>query len=313
MRVHEITARAQRVWVGHSLRQAQGRLCPTNADSKIPQAGNFRSRILPAICAALLALAPYAAAQRTAHAVAPHPAIPHFNSPAGSFAFGRAAYASRFRRSSPYTSLPFPFFTDFFNPDDIYSSGYPVASQPPVILLQAARALAGPADYLGRTDSDRTENDREPAIPQPLVIELQNGRYVRVNSTPSNGEALPLALAPDRALSEQPQPSKSTSSHSTRLASSNITPQPPTIAGIPPQHDLQPALLVFRDGHSEEVRDYTIADGTLYARGDYYTDGYWTKKIDLSTLNVAQTLEANTKRDVKFVLPSSPNEVITRP
>ena len=302
MRVQEITAKARLVWVGHS--------CPTNADSKIAQTGNSRRRILPAICAALLALAPHTTAQRTAHAVASHPAIPHFNSPAGSFAFGRTAYASRFRRSSPYASLPFPFFTDFFDPEDIYSTGYPVTSEPPAILLQAARA----ADYLGRTDNDRTENGREPAIPQPLVIELQNGRYVRVNSTPSNGEALPLALASDRAPSDQPQPSKSTRSHSTRFASSNVTPQPPTIAAAsPPQHDLPPALLIFRDGHSEEVRDYTIADGILYARGDYYTDGYWTKKIELSTLNVVETLQANTKRNVKFVLPTSPNEVITRP
>ena len=187
----------------------------------------------------------------------------------GGFAFGQAAYASRFQRFFPYTSLPFPFFGDSFNPDDIYSTGYPVASQPPVILLQAAS---------GRAGSPATT---EPAIPQPLLIELQNGRYVRVNSAAADGDALPLALAPDRA------------------------PSPP--------HDLPPALLIFRDGHSEEVRDYTIANGILYARGDYYTDGYWTKKIALSALNVAQTLEANTTRSVKFVLPASPNEVITRP
>ena len=77
--------------------------------------------------------------------------------------------------------------------------------------------------------------------------------------------------------------------------------------------ELAPVLLVFRDGHSEEVRDYTIAEGILYATGNYYTDGYWNKKIALSTLNVAQTLEANATRNVKFVLPESSNEVITRP
>ena len=76
---------------------------------------------------------------------------------------------------------------------------------------------------------------------------------------------------------------------------------------------LPAAILIFRDGHSEEVRDYTIADGMLYARGDYYTDGYWNKKIDLATLNVAETMQANASRSVKFTLPSSPNEVITRP
>ena len=113
------------------------------------------------------------------------------------------------------------------------------------------------------------------------MIELQNGHYVRVSSTPANGE--PLSLASDKK------------------------PAQPSTAALPP------ALLVFRDGHTEEVRDYTIADGILYARGDYYTDGYWNKKISLSTLNVPQTLEANATRKVKFVLPTSPNEVITRP
>jgi hypothetical protein len=264
MPIQEIPASARIVWVGHS--------CPTNADSKITQAGNSRRRILPTICAALLALSPYATAQRTAHATAPHPAV-HSNVPARSFS-GRAAFASRFRRSSPYTSLPFPFFADSFNPDDVYSTGYPVASQPPLILLQAARAVAAPTDYAAT----------EPAIPQPLVIELHNGRYVRVSSTPSNGEALEVTLAPT-----------------------------PAIATPTPSHELPPALLLFRDGHSEEVRDYTIADGILYARGDYYTDGYWNKKIEITSLNVPQTLEANAQRNVKFVLPASPNEVITRP
>jgi hypothetical protein len=251
----------------------RGRPRPRNAGTETTQAGNFRRCLVLIIATPLLALIPSANAQRgaPAHAAAPHQAIAHLNVPAGSFS-GRTAYAFRFRRSSPYTSLPFPFFTDSFNPDDIYSTGYPVASQPPLILLQAARTLASPAEYASN----------EPSIPQPLVIELQNGRYVRVNRTPANGEPLNIAPAP-------------------------------AIATPPPVHDLPPALLLFRDGHSEEVRDYTIADGTLYARGNYYTDGYWTKKIALSTLNVTETLEANTKRNVKFVLPKFPNEVITRP
>jgi hypothetical protein len=261
MRLPKITPPAQLVWGGHS--------CPPTAGGKMTQAGNVRRRIVLAISTSLLALAPCATAQRAARAAAPSP-IPHFNSPTGSFAFSQTVYASRFRRSYAYTSLPFPFFGDSFNPDDIYSTGYPVVSQPPIFLLQAARTLAIPPDYA----------DAQPSTPQPLVIEFQNGHYVRVSSTPANGDA----LAPARAIA---------------------TPSP--------AHDLPPALLIFRDGHSEEVRDYAIADGVLYARGDYYTDGYWNKKIALSTLNVPQTLEANAQRNVKFVLPKSPNEVITRP
>src|ERR1039458_7526855 len=58
---------------------------------------------------------------------------------------------------------------------------------------------------------------------------------------------------------------------------------------------------------------FQIARRQFFARGDYYTDGYWNKKIDLATLSVAETMQANANRSVKFVLPSSPNEVITRP
>jgi hypothetical protein len=241
-------------------------------------------------------LTPLASAQRTgpAHAAATHP---HFNSPTASFALGRTAHSSGFRRSSPYTSLPFPLLGDSFLLDDLYSTGYPVASQPPVFLLQPARATS--ADYPGPPD-----NNREPPSAQPLMIELQNGRYVRVSSTPADDEALPLTLSPD------PQPTKRAS------RSSNIpaaTTQAPAIAAASPAHDLPPAILIFRDGHTEEVRDYTIADAILYARGDYYTDGYWKKKIAISTLNVARTVEANAARNVNFALPTSPNEVITRP
>jgi hypothetical protein len=110
------------------------------------------------------------------------------------------------------------------------------------------------------------------------MIERQNGRYVRVSSTAAKGEGL---------LDNDKKPS--------------------------PTPTLPPALLIFRDGHSEEVRDYAIADGILYARGDYYADGYWNKKIAISTLNLPQTFQANTSRNVKFVLPTSANEVITRP
>jgi hypothetical protein len=216
----------------------------------------------------LTILAPWAAAQRTA---------PRFTSPTTNSRFGQNLYSSR--RSSPYTpytSLPFPFSADFFNPADIYSTGYPVASQPPLILLQAASALTPSSDY-------RSHPINEPATKtQPLMIELQNGRYVRIASTPANGEPLPLTI--------------------------DKKPAPASAAPAPP-----PAVLVFRDGHTEEVRDYAIADGVLYARGNYYTDGYWNKKISISALNVTETMQANTTRNVKFVLPTSPNEVITRP
>src|SRR5580658_4620660 len=278
---------AQPVWGGHS--------CPPTACGKVIQAGNS-CRFLLTICAVLTTLVPAAQAQRAApaaHTAAPHQSIPNFN--AGSFAFSRAQYASRFRRSYAYSSLPFPFFGDSFNPDDIYSTGYPVASQPPPFLMEAMRQLAGPATTsMGQAMS--TPANHQSSSTDPLMIELQNGRYVRVNRAAVDGEALPLMLEPNRS------PTKAAPIKSAQ----------PMITTSPSQ-PLTPAVLIFHDGHTEEVRDYTIADGILYARGDYYTDGYWNKKIDLATLSVGQTLQANADRNVKFVLPSAPNEVITRP
>jgi hypothetical protein len=265
------------VWRGHS--------CPRNVYRKSVFAGNWLLLI-----SAALAITPYGAAQR---ASAPaHSAARRSHSPGINSSGARNAHSS-FRRSSPllspFGSLPFPFFGDSFNPDDIYSTGYPVASQPPPFLMEAVRQMAGSGPAaMGQAMSAPTTH--QPSSTDPLMIELQNGRYVRINNAAINGDAEPLNLTPN-----YPQ---STSGHT-----------PVTIAA---SQSLPSAVLIFRDGHSEEVRDYTIADGILYARGDYYTDGYWSKKIDLASLNVPQTLQANNERNVKFILPSSPNEVITR-
>jgi hypothetical protein len=170
-----------------------------------------------------------------------------------------------------------------FDTNDIYSTGYPVASDPPEspgaqsLSLRSLQGQGGDFDPLGIAPRPNAAS----ASSQPLLIELQNGRYVRVNSPAIDGEALPLKPDSSRA---------------------------PTTSA----RESATVLLIFRDGHTEKVRDYTIANGILYAHGDFYTDGYWNKKIDLSTLDLPQTQQANAKRNVNFILPSYPNEVITR-
>jgi hypothetical protein len=213
-----------------------------------------------------------------------------------SFNRGRNAYSGRYRQPFGYASLPFPFLDDSFSLDDLYSSGYPVASAPPPeFLLQAARSLPGSEGF-----ANQIANNRSTSTTEPLMIELQSGRYVRVSTTAIDGEAHELSSAPAPARAESGQ-----------ARSQQVSAAPSAPASTP--RNLPPAVLVFRDGHSEEVRDYTIADGVIYARGDFYVDGYWNKKIDIATLNVAETLQANESRGAKFVLPSAPNEVVTRP
>jgi hypothetical protein len=274
----------------------RGRPRPRTANSKPARSWN---NLLCGFCLLLALLTP-CLAQRGGAAGGHSSGLGH----APSHLSGRSSAFLRgadFRRSlySPYSSLPFPFFGDAFDPGDLYSTGYPVASQPPPYVLQAASQMAASgASFMPSNQSDA----RPPS--QPLLIELQNGRYVSVSTTPIDGEARDLT-AP-----QNPPPPASARNFNRLMAANSAAPE---IAPSSPPPPLPPVTLFFRDGHSEEVRDYTIANGILYAAGDYYTDGYWNKKIDLSTVDLTRTLQANAARDVKFILPASPNEVITRP
>ena len=189
-----------------------------------------------------------------------------------------------FNRAGNARSLAYPLaFSDGLYSDYFSSTGYPVASQPPIIILQAAPAPATAAVDIS-------------APPQSLMIELQGDRYVRVSGEDSSGAAMiePAAIDQTRA----PRPAR------------KLSEAPPH---SPPPQETAPAVLVFRDGHREEVSNYTIADGILYARADYYTDGSWNRKIELSSLNLPETVQSNQSRGIKFQLPGAPNEIILGP
>ena len=206
-----------------------------------------------ALITLLAVAAPFAGAQRFA---APR-AVPRF---------GPAGHARSFFYPLVYGD---PFFSDYL------STGYPVASQPPVIVLQAPPVAAAPA---------------HPAPPiEPLMIELQGDRYVRVSGPENEGGA---------TIDRIPEPPANVQAGPARKPAASLD---------------QRSLLIFRDGHREEVSDYTIADGVLYTHANLYTDGSWTRPIPLSSLNLPETIALNQSRAVAFRIPSSPNEVIIRP
>jgi hypothetical protein len=111
----------------------------------------------------------------------------------------------------------------------------------------------------------------------PLTIELQGDRYVRR----AEGQS---SLREDNKPGAEPA-----------AAARADAPRP---------------ILVYGDGRREEIPDYAIADGVIYFHGNYYQNGYWTKHIPLSALDLPATLQANQQRGVKFLLPSAPNVVI---
>lgn len=163
---------------------------------------------------------------------------------------------------------------------DDFGSSY--AEAPPVIVVQTPPA-------------QQNFVEREEAKPAaPLLIELQGDRYVRRTD---NGDGTnPAASQRDRVAEAKPAAGTIVRSGST-----------------PPHIELPPTLFVFRDGHREESSDYSIVTGAIYARGQYWTNGYWSKQISLSQLDLPATFKANQERGVPFRLPNAPNEVVTRP
>jgi hypothetical protein len=115
-------------------------------------------------------------------------------------------------------------------------------------------------------------------VPDPLLLELRGDQWVRVESFTSS------------------VPSKSSMVVS------------PVVAGVS-----APAVLVYRDGHREELNSYSIIGPVIYAKGDYWSSGNWTRKIQIADLDLPSTFKQNQDRGVKFELPSGPNEVMIRP
>jgi hypothetical protein len=115
-------------------------------------------------------------------------------------------------------------------------------------------------------------------LPDPLLLELRGSKWVRV--TDFGGTSGPASTAAQRSAVPKETP---------------------------------PAVLVYRDGHTEYVSSYSIIGPTIYTTADDETNGSWTRKIQVADLDIPATLKQNQQRGVKFDLPSGPNEVVIRP
>jgi hypothetical protein len=131
-----------------------------------------------------------------------------------------------------------------------------------------------------------------------LLIEWQGDRYVRFGGTEETRE---------RGTSTHPDYAEPTI---TKLPTKPAMSATQKERSESPGGELPLAVLVYRDGHREEIPDYAIADGMIYVRGNNWQNGYWTKRIPLSALDALATMQANQQRGVKFMLPSAPNVVI---
>jgi hypothetical protein len=129
---------------------------------------------------------------------------------------------------------------------------------------------------------------------EPLLLEIHDGQWVRV-PTGSEMQAIPQSTKPDSAKASSPSP--------------GFVELP---VAAPPLPALPPAVIVFRDGHTEEVARYMIQGDVLFTNADYWSTGSWTRKIPLTEVDIPASLKLNKDRGTKFNLPSGPNEVVIR-
>jgi hypothetical protein len=169
-----------------------------------------------------------------------------------------------------------------------------------------------PDDYLGYDYDEESDRPQSPPVqvvvappaPPPvpaagppvesLLLEYRDGQWVRV---PTGGQlpGRPQSVQPDSAQASSPR---------LGMPGGKETAQP--LPAMPR------AVLVFRDGHTEELESYMIQGDVVYARLDYWSSGSWTRKIPIAELDVPATVKLNEQRGGKFDLPSGPNEIMIR-
>lgn len=113
----------------------------------------------------------------------------------------------------------------------------------------------------------------------PVLLELQGDNWVRITSD-----------GPPQVVG-QSHPS-----------GPGTAPKPPAAAAS--------TILVFRDGHQEEIGKYCIIDGMIHITEDYWSTGSWTRTVKILDLDVPATLKLNQKQGTRFRLPSGPYEVM---
>ncbi len=208
------------------------------------------------------------------------PHVPFRGGHQGGYLTGRRGHSfNRGFGSNIYPYYPY-YYPDYYS--DYYSGQAPVEQQPThVVVVQNSQPRA---------------ETPPPPPPDSLVLELQGNHWVRLTSS---GQTQVSA----------PQPAQEASAKASVLRT--ITPR--ESAALKASRELPPAVLVFRDGHKEEITRYSIVGGTIYTNTDYWINGSWTKKVPIAELNVPATLELNQQRGAKFSLPSSPGEIVVRP
>jgi len=197
----------------------------------------------------------------------------------GHFVRPRYGGRRRYYNRSGFIAAPYFYPTDYYA--DYYGEPAVTEVSPPqvVVVQTPAPSMQAP-----------------PAPPvEPLMLELHGNHWVRITDS---GES-EVGAANSQPGAAQPS--------GRRTAVAEVAE-----AAAPPRA-LPPAVLVFRDGHQEQTKKYTIIGPIIYTSTNYWAGGSWMRRIPIAELDIPATLRLNQERGVKFNLPSAPNEVVIRP
>jgi len=137
---------------------------------------------------------------------------------------------------------------------------------------------------------DQTDVEEDDG-PGPTVFE-HRGRYHRRSDDPD-------ADSRDDSASERPRDRRASDNAPESSLTASSAGNPP-IPAPPPETPQPTSILVFRDGHKLEVKNYAIVGDTLYD----LTPGH-PRKILLADLNLSATEKINDDRGVDFTAPVS--------
>jgi hypothetical protein len=138
-----------------------------------------------------------------------------------------------------------------------------------------------------------------PKPPESLVLELQGDHWVRITN-----------YGQSQTVGQSGQRDRDGASNLPFVVPPVTTRQ---IQEAQPASELPPAVLVFRDGHREQIGKYLIMGTTIYTSADYWSSGTWTQRVEIAELDVPATMKLNRERGANFSLPSRPSEVMIRP
>jgi hypothetical protein len=130
----------------------------------------------------------------------------------------------------------------------------------------------GPYDYDVMDPGVDDTMEEQYAQPGPTIFDSHGvgGRdYARPGPPPQDDYRSDLNREPEQSMPQQP-----------------VEDQPETV-------------LVFKDGHQQEVANYAIVGATLYDLSDGHT-----KKVGLGDLDLTATVKQNDDRGVEFKLPA---------